>query len=414
LASSDLYRALVIPDFRLHFLGGLAASLAMNMQIIARGWLIYELTRSELDLALVSLAFLLPTVLFSLWGGLLADRYSKRRVIVVGQSMNAMATCIMAFIVFSEHVSFWHFMGFGFFNGTVLALSMPSRQAFVPELVPDRLILSATSLNSSGWNFARIVGPSFAGLLIAWIADGDKQSHFGVGVVYLIISALYAVSALTVSRLSKGGETHPATGRPLREMRDAFAYIRARPPILGLIVLGVIPFMFGMPINTLMPAFSQDVLGGGPDDLGFLISAMGAGAIVGSLVTGSLGGLDRKGLWMICTGLGWGAMTIAFGLSPSLGTAFVAILLIGFLSSTTTSLNRSLLQMQVDGHMRGKILSIDMMSQGLMPIGLLPISMVAEETSVAVALTVSGGLFVGLILLCLTLVPAVRVVQRTL
>lgn len=386
----------------------------MNMQIIARGWLIYELTQSELDLALVSLAFLLPTVMFSLWGGLLADRYSKRRVIVVGQGMNTLATLIMAFIVFSEHVNFWHFMGFGFFNGTVLALSMPARQAFVPELVPDHLILSATSLNSSGWNFARIVGPSFAGLLIAWIADGDTQSHFGVGVVYLMISALYAVSALTVSRLTKGGDTHPASGHALREMGDAFAYVRARPPIFGLIILGVIPFMFGMPINTLMPAFSHDVLAGGPDDLGFLISAMGAGAIVGSLVTGNLGRLERKGFWMVCAGLGWGAMTIAFGLSPSLGMAFFAILMIGFLSSTTTSLNRALLQMQVDRHMRGKILSIDMMSQGLMPVGLLPISMVAEATNVAVALTVSGALFLGLILTCLAFVPAVREVQQKL
>ena len=414
MASSDLSRALAIPDFRLHFLGGLAASFAMNMQIIARGWLIYELTQSELDLALVSLAFLLPTVMFSLWGGLLADRYSKRRVIVVGQGMNTLATLIMAFIVFSEHVNFWHFMGFGFFNGTVLALSMPARQAFVPELVPDHLILSATSLNSSGWNFARIVGPSFAGLLIAWIADGDTQSHFGVGVVYLMISALYAVSALTVSRLTKGGDTHPASGNALREMGDAFAYVSARPPIFGLIILGVIPFMFGMPINTLMPAFSHDVLAGGPDDLGFLISAMGAGAIVGSLVTGNLGRLERKGFWMVCAGLGWGAMTIAFGLSPSLGMAFFAILMIGFLSSTTTSLNRALLQMQVDRHMRGKILSIDMMSQGLMPVGLLPISMVAEATNVAVALTVSGALFLGLILTCLAFVPAVREVQQKL
>lgn len=396
------------------FLGGMAASFAMNMQIIARGWLIYELTQSELDLALVSLAFLLPTVLFSLWGGLLADRYSKRRLIVVGQGMNTAATFIMAFIVLSEHVTFWHFIGFGFFNGTVLALSMPARQAFVPELVPERLILSATSLNSSGWNFARIVGPSFAGLLIAWIADGGKRSHFGVGVVYLIISSLYAISALTVGRLSKSGETHPAAGHPLREMRDAFGYIRARPAIFGLLVLGMIPFMFGMPINTLMPAFSHDVLGGGPDGLGFLISAMGAGAIVGSLVTGSLGSLERKGFWLVCTGLGWGTMTIAFGLSPSLGAAFTAILLIGFLSSTTTSLNRSLLQLQVDRHMRGKILSIDMMSQGLMPIGLLPISFIAEQSSVAVALTVSGVLFLGLILMCLTFVPAVRVVRRTL
>ena len=187
LLSPDLRRALAIPDFRLHFFGGLAASFAMNMQVIARGWLVYQLTQSEMDLAWVTMSFMIPQVLFSLYGGVLADRHPKRSLIVVGQSLSALATLVFAIIVLTEKVEFWDFIWLGFFNGTVLALSMPARQAFVPELVPQALILSATSINTSGWNFARILGPAIAGLLIALIADGDKTSYFGVGMVHLFI-----------------------------------------------------------------------------------------------------------------------------------------------------------------------------------------------------------------------------------
>lgn len=411
---SDIWQALALRDFRLHFFGGLAASFAMNMQVIARGWLVYELTESELNLAWVTLSFMIPQVLFSLWGGVLADQFHKRTLIVSGQTMNAIATLVMAFIVFSEQVTFRDFIWFGFFNGTVLALSMPSRQAFVPELVPAKLILSATSINTSGWNFARIVGPSFAGVLIALIADGDRQSHFGVGIVYIVISLLYLLSAISMQFVSKRGEIHPGRGNVGQEMIGAFTYIRANPPIFGLLVLSVIPFLFGMPLNTLLPAFNHDILGGGAENLGFLISVMGAGAIIGSLYTAGLAALRRKGFWVVLTCAGWGLATLAFGLSHVPLIAFIAIFAVGLLSSANSSLNRALLQMQVEPRMRGRILSIDMMSHGLMPIGLMPISLIAERWDVATALVVSGGVFVLLVGASVLWMPSIKTIDRGL
>ena len=183
MASRDIYSVLAVPNFRWLWVGSLGSSFAMNMQIIARGWFVYDLTSSAMDLAWVTLSFMLPSVLFSLYGGVLADRLPKRGLIVFAQSLNALATLIMAWIIFSGTVVFWDFIWFGFFNGTILALSMPARQAFVPELIPQPLIFTAMALNTTGWNLSRIVGPALAGLLIAWLAGGDKQSAFGVGAV---------------------------------------------------------------------------------------------------------------------------------------------------------------------------------------------------------------------------------------
>ncbi len=384
----------------------------MNMQIIARGWLVYTLTSSEMDLAYVTISFMLPTVLFSLWGGVLADRLQKKRLIIGGQALNCLATLVMAWVILSERVTFWDFIVFGFFNGTVLALSMPARQAYVAELVPERLILAATSLNTSGWNLTRIVGPAFAGLLIAIIAGGDKQSHFGVGVVYLMIAALYFLSAVTMAFVRQPSRVNDQTGKPWAEVADAFVYVWQRPAVFGLIILSVLPFLFGMPLNTLLPAFNEDVLSGGPDDLGFLTSMMGAGAIVGSLVTASLGGMSRKGLWIVLTCVLWGAAVIGFGASYSLLLALVMIVAVGFLSSANMSLNRGLLQMKVDAHMRGRILSIDMMSHGLMPLGVMPISYIAEVHGVHAALIASGIAFIGLTLLAALALRSVRIVAR--
>jgi MFS family permease len=151
---------LAVRNFAWLWVGALSSSFAMNMQIIARGWLVYTLTSSAIDLAWVTMSFMVPTVLFSLYGGVLADRMPKRRVIIWAQALNCGATVVMALIIFSETVTFWDFIWFGFFNGSVLALSMPARQAFVPELVGEHLVFAAMGLNTAGWNLARIVGPA--------------------------------------------------------------------------------------------------------------------------------------------------------------------------------------------------------------------------------------------------------------
>ena len=414
MASKDIFSALEVANFRWLWVGSLGSSFAMNMQIIARGWLVYELTSSALDLAWVTLSFMLPSVIFSLYGGVLADRLPKRRVIAWAQALNCVATLVMATIIFSGNVKFWDFIWFGFFNGTVLALSMPARQAFVPEIIPERLIFTAMALNTTGWNLSRIIGPAFAGLLIAWLAGGDKTSTYGVGIVYVVIASLYLFSALTVLKVDRPGKTQRnRDGDSWSDMREGLRYVLEHPPVFALIVLSILPFLFGMPLNTLLPAFNQDVLQGHADDLGYLISAMGGGAIIGSLLMATMGDMRNKGFWLIVSCLGWGMVTAAFGAFDAQVAALVLIAVIGLLSGWNMSLNRGMLQMQVEDHMRGRIMSIDMMSHGLMPLGVFPISLIAEYYGVGAALVTSGFALMAITLLVAIFLPSVRSIART-
>ncbi len=384
----------------------------MNMQIIARGWLVYTLTSSALDLAWVTLSFMLPTVAFSLLGGVLADRLPKRRIITLAQTLNCLATVVMGWIVFSGRVGFWDFIWFGFFNGAVLALSMPARQAFVPELIPDRLIFTAMALNTTSWNLSRIIGPALAGLLIANLADGDTSSAYGVGILYFVIAGLYFISGVTMLGVTKPGAIKPADDKsPWRDVRDALHYVWERPPVFGLILLSIVPFLFGMTINSLLPAFNEDILGGGADDLGYLVSAMGIGAIVGSLMLAAMGEMRRKAFWLLTSAFAWGGFTIAFGWVDQAPWALFWMALIGWVSAWNMSLNRGLLQLQVEGHMRGRILSIDMMSHGLMPLGLIPVTLIAEYSTVSWGIVASGVAFVVAIALLLAVSPSVRRVE---
>ena len=413
MASRDIFHALAVRNFMWLWIGSLGSSFAMNMQIIARGWLVYELTSSPIDLGWVTMSFMVPTVLFSLYGGVLADRLKKKKVIIWAQALNCLATVMMAWIIFAGQVTFWDFLWFGFFNGTVLALSMPARQAFVPELIPERLLFSAMGLNTTSWNLARIVGPAFAGFLIAILADGDKTSTFGVGVVYIVIATLYFVSAATMAFIDQPGKVkQDSKANAWADMKEGLAYVRTNPPVFGLIVLSIIPFLFGMPLNTLLPAFNEEVMGGGPDDLGLLVSAMGSGAIVGSLMLATMGDLRNKGFWLIATCVGWGAATSVFGFSTTTWMVVSIIIGIGWISSWNMSLNRGMLQMQVEDRMRGRIMSIDMMSHGLMPLGVFPITYIAEVYDVGTALAVSGMAFVVLTLLSVAFIPSVRTTDR--
>ncbi|MEM8767331.1 MAG: MFS transporter [Pseudomonadota bacterium] len=414
MADRNITKALSYADFRWLWVGSLGSSFAMNMQIIARGWLVYTLTQSALDLAWVTLSFMIPTVAFSLLGGVLADRLPKKTIITSAQTLNCLATVVMGIIIITDQVTFWDFIWFGFFNGSVLALSMPARQAFVPELIPERLIFTAMALNTTSWNLSRILGPALAGFLIALFAGGDTSSTYGVGIVYFMIAALYFISAVTMLMVSKRGVSAQAEVQQsaVRDMTDGLRYVWANPPVFGLILLSIVPFLFGMPLNTLLPAFNEDILGGGPEDLGILMSAMGMGAIGGSLMLAWLGEIRHKAAWLIGTCVGWGAFTSAFGFAATVPFAAVLVGVIGFISAWNMSLNRGLLQMQVEHHMRGRIMSIDMMSHGLMPLGVIPISLIAEAYDVAVALICAGILFAVTVLLLAVVSKSVRQVDE--
>jgi len=197
-------------------------------------------------------------------------------------------------------------------------------------------------------------------------------------------------------------------GSPLQVSLEGLLYVRAHPPVLGLILLSVVPFLFGMPLNTLLPAFNEQVLNGGPDDLGLLISCMGGGAILGSLLLAALGNLRRRAQWVIASALAWGVLTACFGAASHVLLASVVVALIGLVSAWNMALNRGLLQTEVTPAMRGRIMSIDMMSHGLMPLGVLPISLIADRFGLAAALESAGVVFVVAILLLASGTRAVR------
>ena len=264
---------------------------------------------------------------------------------------------------------------------------MPARQAFVPELVGEGRVFNAMALNTASWNLSRILGPTVAGGVIAILAQGDTSSAYGVGVVYYAIAGLYFISAATVALI----RYHPRVDRStnasvLNEIAEGFRYVMAHPPVLGLILLSIVPFLFGMPINTLLPAFNEDVLNGGPDSLGMLLASMGVGAIVGSLMLARLGEVRRKARWLIGTSIAWGLLMAAFATTRELYLSASLMAAIGWVSAWNMSLNRGQLQVIVAPEMRGRIMSIDMMSHGLMPLGIIPISLIAERVSIPAAL----------------------------
>ncbi len=225
----------------------------------------------------------------------------------------------------------------------------------------------------------------------------------------MILSLLYFVSALSVLYIS-----HP--GRPvqiqkksaLKDTQEALRYVVNSPIVGGLILLSILPFLFGLSINTLLPAFSTDVLKGGPDDLGLLMTGMGFGAIIGSLALAKMSSVTKKGFWIIGTGALWGGLVAIFSITNDYLISTIVIGCIGFVSAINMSMNRSVMQLQVAQSMRGRIMSVDMMSHGLMPLGILPIGYIAETISVQAGLFTSGIALLLLTLLFGALMPQVR------
>ena len=168
-----LFAALGVRDYRYLWLGMLGSAFAMNMQQVAQGWLVYEMTSSAIQLTWVTLAFMLPQVIFALLGGVLADRVRKKPLIGWSPIVNGIATLYLTIIIFSGGVTFWHFVAIGFLNGTIMALSIPARTALIPEIVGEQRIFNAMAFNTAAWNLSRILGPALAGFMIAQLADGD-------------------------------------------------------------------------------------------------------------------------------------------------------------------------------------------------------------------------------------------------
>ena len=377
--------------------------LVMQMQQVAQGWLVYDLTNSPLALGLLMLSFMGPTAVFSLFGGVLADKLPKTKLIMATQSFNVVIALILAVLVHTNQITFAHLLILGVFNGTLMALQMPSRRTLIPEIVGEERLMNAIALDTSGANLSRIVGPALAGVLIGIL---------GTASVFYLMAGIAASSIFCISRISIRSPLIRATSGMNREIIEGIKYMSRNPALLGLLIMAFVPMSIGMmSFHNLMPAWSVEALDLGPEGLGLLLAMTGIGAVFGSLFVASLGNFRRRGLLLIGTSLLWAVLIVAFAQSTVLLLALVLLVGVGFFSSIYLSLNQSLTQIYASPEMRGRVMSISMLSFGVMPLAVLPISALAERIGTPDALAVSAVLLLGFVLAFGILNPRFRCLE---
>ena len=383
-----------------------------QMLNIARGWLIYDMTSSPMALTWVMISYMLPAAVFSIVGGVIADRMNKKFLMVISQLLNTTATLVLSYVTYIGEVTFSHFIFFGIFNGILGSVSMPARFAIVPEVVGDNNVVNASALQTATYNLSRITGPILAGGLIAVFAAGDTTSAQGVGLVFFLISILMLISAIFPLFLEYQRTSNYEKKTPLEDFVEGFQFLRKEKIITGLIFIGLVPSIFGSAVNFLLPAFNQEVISGGPEELGFLSAGMGLGALIGSLLLAKLSDSGSKGRIMFLTSYGW-AITIAiFTFSGHLYAAILAGALTALFHNFFGSLNMSLTQIITPQFVRGRVASLILMVNGLMPLGAIPIGIVAESFNIQTALFFGSVMMIVSTFILGLLYPEIRKIDK--
>ncbi len=371
------------PDFRWLWLGALTSYLGMNMQWITRSWLVLELAdASPLALASVIVTFALPMTVFSPIAGVLADRFSRRRMMLYTQAGNAVLTLIVGTLDFAGVIELWHVIISGLINGSLMAFNMPSRQAMVSDIIPQSKLMNGMSLMSSAMNVTRIIGPAIAGVLIIFV---------GTEGVFFLISAVYLTAFLAVLPIKVGNEGKERSGKSMYgDIIAGLAYARSASPLFGLIIMSFIPILFGMSLYALMPAWAWETLQVRSDNLGGLYAVMGVGALMGSLGLASIPRFNRRGMLLLGSCVVWGILLATVAKMGSYAVVMPLLLVMGLVSSMFMSLIMTLVQTYTSAEMRGRMMSIVMMTFGAMPLSALPLGALAERIGSANALFASG------------------------
>ncbi len=385
-------------------MGSFANFMGLGMQMMARGWLVLRLSNdSPLALSLVMIAFALPMTFMSLIGGALADRIPRKYILIAVQAGNTLMTGLLATLDYTGLIRFWHLIAIGVINGSLMAINMPSRQALVSDIVPQEKLMNAISLNNSGTNLTRTIGPALAGVLIVYINTA--------GVFYLI-SGCYIFSLLSVAMIRTGDKsinTHRKT--MTKDIREGLKYAIGDATLRGLIITLFMPVFFGFPLIILLPAWAREALQVQADDLGLLMMVMGSGSLTGSLILAAVRHATGRGKWLLINGLLWGGTMALFSQATTYATALPFLFLAGFMSAIFMALNMTLLQTYSTDEMRGRIMSISMMSFGAMPLSTLPFGAIAEWIGTPNALCLSGAMLMILTAVFMVANPNFRKIE---
>jgi MFS family permease len=379
-------------NFRLFWFGQLISLIGTLMQTTAQAWLVLELTHSALLLGVVGALQFLPVMIFSLFGGVLADRLPKRRVLLFTQSSAMIQAFILWALVATGYVQLWHILVLATLLGLTNALDMPTRQAFVVEMVGREDLPNAVALNSSLFNMARIVGPGIGGLLIAWLGVAPLFLLNGISFIAVIIGLaminLKSLHAVNLQDLKKGAPRQST----LQSLREGLAYVRRTPVVfLVIAVLGVVS-LFGINFNVILPIFATDVLNVGAVGFGFISAAFGLGSLLSALWLAW--GNNKPSMRQLLLGaIAFGVLESLFALSHWYILSLVLIAGVGFSQIALSATSNTTLQTVTPDYLRGRVMSVYMLVfAGSTPIGNLVIGELAHLWGAPIGLLICAGL----------------------
>ncbi|MDE2970518.1 MAG: MFS transporter, partial [Chloroflexota bacterium] len=345
------------------WIGQLGWSGANWMEQVARNWLVWELTGSGVALGLVNLFRALPQLFMSLPAGVAADRFNKKYVLMACQSVTMTCYVCLLGLVVADLIELWHIYLFSFILGISMAFNQPARNALIPNLVPEQIMLNAFALNQVAMNFMRVIAPGIAGLLIGWF---DVRAAF-VGAVVLFAVVIVATIIMKAPGAKSVSQTESASG----QLFEGIRYVLADKNILVIMVIALAVFTFVMPYNTLMPILADKVLDIGAQGFGMLLSVAGIGALIGGLTVASFGDVRRKGLLYLGATFGYALSVFLLGVSPTLGLGVLLpmfdMLFVGAGQAIFMTAGNVALMAHAPEELRGRILSVYNLDRGLMP-----------------------------------------------
>ena len=381
--------ALRYPAFRAYWLGLLASVSGYQILQASQFWLVHTLEDSPLYLGYVGLANAVPAIALNLFGGVIADKVDKRRLVSITQTVQALLIYLLATLVLLELVDTWHVLVIAFLAGTVDAFDGPARESFYPPLIERSAMVSAVAVISSIYQGTRIIAPAIAGVIIA--TAGTATAFYVAGAGFLIMAAV-------IFGIRVGGATAGASGSTAHNLLEVISLVKNNSIYSLLIGMSFFNSFFGMAYVAMMPVFADEILGQGPDAYGVLLSAGGVGALLATVVMSSRGDIRRRGRLIIIGATLFGLSVAAFGLTSkyvgSYPLALALLFVAGIFNSTYMIPTLGSLQIMVPDHIRGRVMGFFGITWRIYPLSGMQAGVVGSLIGVPVAIAI-GGLIVA-------------------
>ena len=379
-ATNDTFAALRHRNFQLYFGGQLVSNVGTWMQIIAQGWIVYQLGHSELVLGWVAFASAIPILIISPWAGVIVDHVSRRRLLILTQSGAMLLAFVLGGLTFYGIVKEWHVVILAALLGVVNAFDAPGRQAFVPEMVGKSDLPNAIALNSIMFNSARILGPALAGLLLALV--GPAWCFTINGISYIAV-----IAGLWLMELPPRQKVHNQSS-PWQQLTGGIRYTARNQEMSGLILIALVFSIFGISYSTILPAFVEKILHQGAIAYGWINTASGLGAVTGALLLAHRVSNGRRGQWLVLTNIAFPLILIAFAFTSFYPLALVLAYGLGVGFMVEFTIINTLLQTRVDDAFRGRVMGLYTLTFfGFAPFGNLFIGFLGENFGLSVAVS---------------------------